>query len=761
MTLASPAAAAAESGMPDHPTAANLLHIIELLRAELWRARDVNARLAGELDALTAGGQFDRENRRAALNLMEDAVQARGAAQHEVDERARAEAALLSSEQRQASLLQLSEKLRPLADPGAVLTTASRLLGEQLGVQRVTFAEIDGDDLIVQSGYANGVEPLAGRHPLVACGAEVAAAARRGESIAVADVAADPLFSDAERAVYQAAQIAAFAGVALKKGDRLAAGVGVQSAVPRQWSAADLKLIRDIGERMWDALERARSETARRASETTFRTLGEAVPDFLWMSDASGGPIYQNPAWHKYTGLTSDDLARDGWQQLCHPDDRPALMEVWEQALRWKKSFEVEFRCRRRDGVHRWFHTRAVPIRDEAGRLVKWVGVTADIHERKRTEEMLREADRRKDEFLATLAHELRNPLAPIRNSLHILRLGGRDDQIYDTLDRQVNHLVRLVDELMEVSRITRGAIELKREPAALADAVRGAVEISQPMIERAGHRLTIDLPAEPLTLLADPVRLTQILANLLNNAAKFTEAGGQIWLSVRREGSDAVISIRDTGIGIPPEMINRVFDLFCQVDRSLARSQGGLGIGLSLVHSLVELHGGRIEARSAGAGNGSEFIVTMPLAPGPAARVAPPAESNGPAVIGPRRILVVDDNRDAGETLGQLLEILGAQVRVAGNGRDALQLINDYHPSVVLMDIGMPEMDGHEVARQARRTPAGRDATLIALTGWGQAEDRRQSREAGFNHHLVKPVDLEELQSLLASLPAEKETAH
>jgi PAS domain S-box-containing protein len=372
-------------------------------------------------------------------------------------------------------------------------------------------------------------------------------------------------------------------------------------------------------------------------------------------------------------------------------------------------------------------------------------------------ERELREADQRKDEFLATLAHELRNPLAPIRNSLHILRLsgtgGGNLERVHDMLERQVGHMVRLVDDLMEVSRITRGKFELRKEPIDLADVVRSAIETSKPLIDGAGHALTVALPEDPLPLEADAVRLAQVLANLLNNAAKYTEPGGQIWLSARREGAEAVVSVRDNGNGIPPDMLQTVFDLFTQADRSYQRAQGGLGIGLTLVRSIVHMHGGSVEAHSGGLGQGSEFVVRLPLAREPRSlsdRGRGPVASRA---VGPLRILIVDDNRDSADSLEMLLQFLGADVQVVYDGQAALDTLRSYRPVVVFLDIGMPGMNGHEVAKRARQTPEGQQATLIALTGWGQKEDLRRSQEAGFDCHLVKPVDADALQTLLSSL--------
>jgi signal transduction histidine kinase/CheY-like chemotaxis protein len=384
------------------------------------------------------------------------------------------------------------------------------------------------------------------------------------------------------------------------------------------------------------------------------------------------------------------------------------------------------------------------------------VSYSFDTTRLRKAEQGLRDADRRKDEFLATLAHELRNPLAPIRNGLQILRLAAHDQgaaaRVQEMLERQVNHLVRLVDDLMEVARVTRGRIELRREPVDLGAMLRSAVETSRPLIEAARHELRLDLPEAPVTLIADPVRLAQVVANLLNNAAKYTEEGGRISLSARRDGNHAVISVRDTGVGIPAEVLPRVFDLFSQADRTYHRAQGGLGIGLTLVRTLVELHGGTVWATSEGVGRGSEFVVRLPLGVEVASNYDG-SRAEARSVLASHRVLIVDDSLDAALSLALLLENLGADVHTATDGQAALDELEAYRPSVMLLDIGMPGMDGLEVARRARQRADSRDLTVIALSGWGQDEDRRRSREAGVDYHMVKPVDLDELGRLLTAL--------
>jgi signal transduction histidine kinase len=372
--------------------------------------------------------------------------------------------------------------------------------------------------------------------------------------------------------------------------------------------------------------------------------------------------------------------------------------------------------------------------------------ISAHLAELARSEEALRLADRRKDEFLATLGHELRNPLAPLQNGLLLIRSLGLEHPVVERMTT-----ARLVDDLLEVSRITRGLIEIEREVLDLQTVLRSTLESCQPLLAEAGHEVTVDLAAEPLFVCGDAVRLTQAFSNLLTNAAKYTDAGGRISVTLGGAPGRARVSVRDTGIGIPAAHLGSIFDMFTQVDRSNRRAQGGLGIGLTLVRSLVEMHGGRVEAKSDGAGTGSEFIVELPLHAAPRVAASAPAEAT--QRLPDRRILIVDDNIDAADTLAALLRQLGAVAATAYSGREALDAIEPFRPEVILLDIGMPGMDGYEAARRIRaRTPAAR-LLLIALTGWGQEQDFERSLAAGFDHHLVKPVELSRLRDLLAAV--------
>ncbi len=437
--------------------------------------------------------------------------------------------------------------------------------------------------------------------------------------------------------------------------------------------------------------------------------------------------------------------------------DQEVVAEILRRLANHEELHNFEARLQSKDGsIRHLLIDSNVYWRD--GEFVHTRSFTRDITDRKRAEEALEEADRRKDEFLAMLAHELRNPLAPIRSGLEIMRLRRGDPATIEStrqiMERQVEQLVRLVDDLVDVSRITRGQIKLQNEMVDLATVVGTAVETCRAMIEARQHRLTISLPPGPVRLEADSARLTQVVANLLDNAAKYTEIGGNIWLTAECYESEVSIRVRDSGTGIPAMMLPHVFDLFTQVGRSLDRAHGGLGIGLTLVRALVEMHGGRVEASSPGAGQGSEFIVRLPLARKDTAWPRTPEGFASRAAASPsRRVLVVDDNADVAETLAMLLRFTGHEVRAAYDGPMALDTVRAFQPEVVLLDIGLPGMDGFEVARSIRREVQDPNVLLVALTGYGQEEDRLRSKEAGFEYHLVKPVDPGALQVLLGSL--------
>jgi PAS domain S-box-containing protein len=503
------------------------------------------------------------------------------------------------------------------------------------------------------------------------------------------------------------------------------------------------------------AEHRRQAEEARLAWERVFHHAGWGIaltaPD-----DCTFRTV--NPAFARLHGYEAEELVNRPLTALLAPESHAALPAHLAAADR-VGHHRFETVQLRRDGTRFPALTHLSVIPDLSGRVRYRAVSVEDITGRKRLEgalreraEVLRENDRRKNEFLAMLAHELRNPLAPIQNAVEMLRLLGGDGGVAearDVVERQLKQLVRLVDDLLDVSRISEGKIELRRAPFDLAGAVGQAVQTVGPLYESLGHRLSVTLPDEPLRLDADEVRVVQVLVNLLNNAGKYSEHGGEVHLSVAREGAEAVIRVRDNGTGIEPEMLPRVFDLFAQADRQRHRARGGLGVGLTLVHRLVELHGGRVTAHSEGVGKGSEFVVRLPGLP-PSRAAAPAAPAAGPAAAA-RHILIVEDNADAREMLAKLLSLLGHRVEVAATGPEGVERAVELRPEVALIDLGLPGMDGVEVAR-AVRAALGRSIRLVALTGHAGEEHRRQSLEAGFDDYLAKPVEMEELTKLLAA---------
>ena len=498
--------------------------------------------------------------------------------------------------------------------------------------------------------------------------------------------------------------------------------------------------------------------------ELQFRRLLEKLPAGAYTCDPDGLITYYNRHAEKLWGRSpklNDPIDRFcGSFKLFSADGEPISHDQCWMALALRNDAEYdghEIVIERPDGQKLTALAYANPIRDREGRLLGAVNVLVDVSERKRFEEALMHADRSKNEFLATLAHELRNPLAPVRNAVEILNRKIPEAPecrwALDVIDRQMQQMTRLIDDLLDIARITCNRLELRKERIDLAEAMNAAVETSRALVEGRGHELVVTLPPRPIYVDGDLTRLAQAMSNLLNNAAKYTEKGGRIWMRAEKQEDEAVISVRDTGIGIPADMLPRVFDMFTQIDRSLEKSQGGLGIGLTLVKQLVELHGGSVSAASAGPGKGSEFVLRLPTVAEPGRTLLrSTAEGEKATTSRSLRILVVDDNEDSTESLGLLLELSGHDVRAAHDGLEAVGVADQFRPHVALLDIGLPKMDGYEVARELRKQPWGDAVVLIAVTGWGQEEDRQRSIDAGFDLHLVKPVDPSTLLEMLAS---------
>jgi PAS domain S-box-containing protein len=517
----------------------------------------------------------------------------------------------------------------------------------------------------------------------------------------------------------------------------------------------------DVFNAMLDELgRRARTleqaNQALRKSDERYQLAVRGSSAGLWDWDVAADTMFYSPRFKAALGYTDQEFPDlpSSLMNVMHDEDRPTVRQTLRNHLSEDFPYQVECRLRLKSGEWRWFLVTGMAQRDTDGRAFRVAGSLIDVTERKLAEQVLHEANRAKDEFIATLAHELRNPLAPIRTGLEILKKdkanGAASERARDTMERQLAHMIRLIDDLLDISRINSGKIRIETGPTRLSAAIESAVEISRPAIEARGHHLDVDV-AGNIEMIADATRLAQTLGNLLNNAAKYTPPQGRIRLKAWQEDTTAVIEISDNGVGIAPEMLDKVFALFTQVGRTLDRAQGGLGIGLYLVRSLVELHGGTVTAASEGTGRGSVFTVRMPCLLQPAAPAGEAQQPLAPEAGEPGlKVLVVDDNVDAAETLATVLEMTGRRTRTVHEGAQVLEAARDFSPDVVLLDIGLPGMSGYEVARQLRADPKFSHTVLMAVTGWGSEDDRRRSKAAGFDEHLTKPVDLAALEPLL-----------
>jgi PAS domain S-box-containing protein len=496
-----------------------------------------------------------------------------------------------------------------------------------------------------------------------------------------------------------------------------------------------------------------------RESEKLYRAIGESIDYGVWVCDAQGRNTYVSDSFLRLTGMTQQECSDLGWGRVLHPEDVDATLAEWRQSVRTGSAWYREHRIKGIDGSYHAVLAQGVPIRTESGEISGWAGINLDISRMKSTEEALREADRRKDEFLATLAHELRNPLAPILNATRVLDAPNASAEQKSwgrsVIARQVHHMALLLDDLLDVSRITRGRLQLRIVSVDLGKLITSAVETARPLIDAKSHSLSVVLPPDPIEVRVDPLRLSQALANLLTNAAKYTDPGGRIMLAATSDAEGLQISVQDNGIGLTETA--HIFEMFSQVETALERSQGGLGIGLALVKGLIAMHGGTVEAMSAGLGQGSVFTIRLPrsviaqmTAPTAAQPQSATAAQTQTQIQARCSVLIADDNYDAADSLGLVLRVAGYDVHLAHSGTEALAIAEREQPRILVLDIGMPGLNGYDVAERVRATSWGRDALLLAMTGWGQAEDKERSRRAGFDEHLTKPVDLETLERKL-----------
>ncbi|MDP2273474.1 MAG: ATP-binding protein [Archangium sp.] len=531
------------------------------------------------------------------------------------------------------------------------------------------------------------------------------------------------------------------------------------------WSSQRMQAVSGVIVVEWrniTTLKRAEQEQERTRSslereKDRYAALVRATGHIVWTNTSEGEMSGEQPDWCAFTGQTRDECAGFGWSKAVHPEDAQPTIDAWKRAVERRTTFEFEHRLRRADGQYRWFAIRAAPIMLADGSLREWVGLHSDIEEQKQAAQKLEEArlaaeagNRTKDEFLAMLGHELRNPLAPITTALQLMRLRGAGilERERGVIERQVNHLVLLVNDLLDIARITSGKVTLTRERLELADVIAKALEISGPLIDQRQQRVSTEVP-RGLIIDGDPHRLGQIFANILTNAAKFTPPGGRIEVRGAREGNDTVVHVTDTGVGIAAQLLPRVFDRFVQGHQEIDRERGGLGLGLAIVRHLVTMHGGQVSVFSPGTGKGTTFTVRLPAAGPDGTAEEAPAINPAPRSTG-RRVLVVDDNEDAADLLAYALQNIGYQTRTAYDGASALRVVDSFRPDVALLDIGLPVMNGYELAQKLRALVELRPLRLVALTGYGQDRDRDRAREAGFDAHVVKPVDLTQLAALL-----------
>ncbi|TWI51448.1 PAS domain S-box-containing protein [Pseudoduganella flava] len=655
---------------------------------------------------------------------------------------------------RRDALVRLTDALRELRAVDDIACAAAAIVGRTVAARRAGYGQYADGVLHVSGDWAAADLPRLHGAVLLDDYGALLDDLRLGRSVVVADVALDPRTRGGS-AAFRSIDSAAAVFIPVLEQGKLMSVLFVHDTVARQWAQEDVALMKEVAERTRTAAERARSMEALRDSEAKFRTIANAMPQMVWSTLPDGYHDYFNEQWYAYTGVGPGVTDGDAWNGMFHPDDRERAWGAWRHSLATGDVYEIQYRLRHRSGEYRWVLGRALPLRDDARRIFRWMGTCTDIHTQKLAEDELREAAARKDEFLAMLAHELRNPLAPISTAAQLLHAGHADEHTRrmasDIIVRQVKHMTHLVDDLLDVSRVTRGLVQLAMAELDLKQVIGSAVEQALPLIEARGHALDVRRPAARTHVYGDRTRLVQVIANVLNNAAKYTPPGGRITLDLQVHDGHARVTVGDNGSGIAPALLPHIFDLFIQGERNPDRAQGGLGLGLTLVKSITALHQGSVTAHSDGPGQGSTFTVCLPLLgePGVPQPVPRPAAMHAPA--SPLRLLVVDDNADAAHSLAQLLREQGHDVTTAGDGESALRRADLAAMDAFILDIGLPGMDGYALARRLRGDPSTARATLIALSGYGQSGDRERSQAAGFDRHFVKPADPDELLGALA----------
>lgn len=656
----------------------------------------------------------------------------------------------------------LADTLRTLETAEDIQRQAAEVIAKHFHVARVNFSTLSphGDFLVVEQEYAPALPSVVGRHPVVSYRSLLSEDV--GRTWIVENVAEDRGLSDEEKSKFLNWRYASILAIKLVTKGQAGGFLTAADIQPRAWSEAEVALIDEAAERIWTAIERAEAEAALRKIEKRYRLVSRATNDVISDWDIKTDIIEWNDTVFSTCGYTPEELRSfaDFIEHVFSEDREWVENRVQRVMAERQPNLCFEFRFCKLDGTLLTLCNRSYIVYDALGEPERMVSSLLDLTERRRVEQELHTAnaqlvenDRRKNEFLAMLAHELRNPLAVIHNTVQLLRgtVSGASERYMEVLQRQVRMLGSIVGDLLDASRITRGLITLKHTRVNMVALAEQALESTSPPLEKKRLTTHLNLPDRPVIVLGDPVRLEQVLVNLLTNAAKYTDPGGEVTLSLVANAEWAEVRVQDTGIGIAPDTRERIFALFGQAERGRDRAEGGLGIGLTIAKTLVELHGGRIEVHSAGLGKGAEFTVTLPLA---RAKDSGKASTPSFSASGSRskRILVVEDNPDVAETMSALLQAAGHEVTAANNGPAALKKVEEFAPDLVLLDIGLPGMDGYEVARRLRQNPRTRNILVAALTGYGQESDRELTKAAGFDVHFVKPVDFEALKRFIDS---------
>jgi PAS domain S-box-containing protein len=679
----------------------------------------------------------------------------------DINEAVRAEELLKISEERLRFFDKLSETTRLAWDSHAIMVETTRLLGEYLNANRCIYADVEPDNnqLTIRDNWvAEGTASTVGVYFLDSFGPRIATELREGRTLIIRD-ADNELGPSGGASALNTIDIKALIACPLVKKGKLVAVLAVHQSAPRNWNVNEVTLVEEVAQRSWAHIERVRMTEVMRRSEAHLSSLFKQNGAGIAEADLRGVLVQVNDRFCQILERTREELIGKNLGELIHPDDVAENLALFMKNVEDGESFEIDSRFLLPDGRCVWASKAVAPIRiDESEPIQSMVAVVRDITDRKRAEEELLKADRRKDDFLAMLAHELRNPLAPIRAAAELMEMMQLDEarlrQTSKVIARQVRHMTGLVDDLLDVSRVTRGLVTVEKTQQDLKSIVSNAVEQVRPLIEKHHHHLSMDLAREPAHVAGDQKRLVQVLTNLLNNAAKYTPEGGNIHLKMEVEDEWVILSVRDDGIGIGEDLQPHVFDLFSQAKRSSDRSQGGLGVGLALVKSLVELHEGSVTCSSEGLHKGSEFKVTLPrLLKQDKSQDRRKNNQDVPMSEKQLRVLVVDDNADAAQMLAMFLEASGHQVLIEHESQKALQRAAKEAPDVCVLDIGLPDMDGNELARRLRSQRETAHSLLIAVTGYGQEQDRENTRAAGFKHHFVKPIDSAKLASLLVEI--------